>query len=57
MRLLATIADLRVIRRILAHLGLPTEGPTPVRSSRLLVSRETDIGPQIFPLTGCSTAL
>ena len=27
MRLLATIADPRVIRRILAHWGLPTEGP------------------------------
>jgi len=29
MRLLATIEDPRVIRQILAHLGLPTEGPQP----------------------------
>ena len=29
MRLLATIEDPRVIRRILAHLGLPTEVPQP----------------------------
>jgi len=29
MRLLATIEDPRVVRRILAHLGLPTEVPQP----------------------------
>jgi len=29
MRLLATIEDPRVIRRILAQLGLPPEGPDP----------------------------
>jgi hypothetical protein len=29
MRLIATIADPRVIRPILAHLGLPTEVPRP----------------------------
>ena len=29
MRLLATIEDTRVIRQILAHLGLPTEVPRP----------------------------
>ena len=29
MRLIATIEDPRVIRRILAHLGLPTQGSDP----------------------------
>jgi hypothetical protein len=32
MRLIATIEDPRVIRRILTHLGLPTEGPDPCPS-------------------------
>ena len=32
MRLIATIEDPRVIRQILAHLGLPTEGPDPCPS-------------------------
>jgi len=32
MGLIATIEDPRVIRRILAHLGLPTEGPDPCPS-------------------------
>ena len=32
MRLIATIEDPRVIRRILAHLRLPSEGPDPYPS-------------------------
>jgi hypothetical protein len=32
MRLIATVEDPRVIRQILAHLGLPAEGPDPCPS-------------------------
>ncbi len=42
MRLIATIEDPRVIRRILAHLGLPTQGSDP-RPSRPPPGRTGDL--------------
>ena len=45
MRLIATIEDPRVIRRILAHLGLPTQGSDPRPSRPPPPGRSADLFP------------